>query len=185
MVVCHIKSVENIWWNYNNISIAGNQIEVDVDRDFAWSSLNLLIKEKLKSELSIVAWIHKGTNEITSIDLHNQNIWSNECPDILEISVQTRQDGSVEKFGFFGLTRQGIRILNKCQKPSGQSHAECAKKSLYKSYLEYVKFTEGPLEVLNLQSNVNIQVVVSSVLMCLRVILHHPWSVSEEVFWSL
>ena len=109
----------------------------------------MLIKEKLKSELSIVAWIHKGTNGITSIDLHNQNIWSNECPDILEISVQTRQDGSVEKFGFFGLTRQGIRILNKCQKPSGQSHAECAKKSLYKSYLEYVKFTEGPLETIH------------------------------------
>ena len=37
----------------------------------------------------------------------------------------------------------------------------------------FTQFTEGPLEALNLQSNVNIQVVVSSVLMCLRVILHH------------
>jgi len=109
--------------------------------------LNALIKDKHESKLSIIAWIHSRT-EINSIDLHTQKTWSNECSDILEIFVQVAQDGSVENYDFYGLTRQGDRMLTKCCKSGDKSHDDCNRKSFYKSYLDYVTFTESPFEII-------------------------------------
>ena len=116
-------------------------------------SLNTLIEEKFQSKLSVVAWIttsHVGKIEINSIDLHTQKTWSTIFPDILGLVVQLNEDRSkIGTFDYYALTRQGSRKLNQCKKPENQIHNECNKKSFYKSCMDYVKFTDGPLEVIH------------------------------------
>ena len=112
--------------------------------------MNHLIKENYQSNLSIVAWIHDGGHEINSIDLHTQNSWIEQCPDILGISVELNEDESKPPQCFFySLTMQGNRKLTQCKKPGNKLHNECSKKSLYKPVLEYVKYIEGPLDIVN------------------------------------
>ena len=122
-----------------------------MDREFAWTSLNSLIKEKYQSKLFIVAWIHSFVEEntISSIELHTQKTWSTDCPNILGLFIQENKDdrSKPEKFDFYSLTRQGDRKLGQCKKPVKQTHDECSKKSFYKSNLDYVQFTEGSLEI--------------------------------------
>ena len=59
------------------ISLTGVHDGKDVDKEFAWISLNNLIEEKFQSKLTVVAWInsHVGEIKINSLDslLQNKN----------------------------------------------------------------------------------------------------------------
>ena len=124
----------------------------NIDKTCAWMSLNNMIVEKFQSELSVVAWIHSKFqgNEINSIDLHTQMAWSTMFPNILGLVVKLNEDGSkIWSFDLYALTMKGKRQLSKCKKSEQEVHDECRSTALYKSCIDYVKFIESPLEVLN------------------------------------
>ena len=138
--VCHPSSPQYF---------TGVPTEVDVNRDYAWNSLKSLIKNQYQSKISIIAWIHVGGNQVSSVDLHTQKTWSNDFPDILGLSLEVNEDRVMpEKFDFYALTRQGNQKLMQCKQTKDQIHVQCQKKSFYKSFLDYVKFTDGPLEII-------------------------------------
>ena len=124
----------------------------NVDKDCAWMSVNSLIQEKFQAKLEIIAWVHSKFegNEITSFDLHNQMTWSSMFPDILGLVIQLNEDGTkIGTFDFYALTMKGKRILSKCEKPKNQLHDECSNKALYKSCMDYVRFSDSSLEVID------------------------------------
>ena len=105
--------------------------------------MNDLILEKYQSKLSVVAWIHFDNNKTsTSINLHTQNVWSKQYPEILEIIIQDNGDLNI-----YGLTTEGVSKLSQCKKPMDQIHYECQRNSYRESKLDSVKFRESSLEV--------------------------------------
>ena len=123
----------------------------NVDKVCAWMSLNNLIQDKFQSKLSIIAWVHSKIegDEINSYDLHSQNTWSSVFPDMLGLVIQLNEDGTkVATFDFYALTMKGKRKLSQCEKPQNELHHECNNKALYKSCMDYVRFTDIPVEVI-------------------------------------
>ena len=55
------------------------------------------------------------------------------------------EDGTVKKHDLYALTKNGKSKLNKCK---GRIHnLDCRKNLIYVSYNQYVKFTDGPLQI--------------------------------------
>ena len=117
----------------------------NLDKASAWMSLHNQIVEKFKSKMSVVAWIHFGENEINSIDLHTQKMWSNECPEIIEIVIQEKD----KSMNCYGLTKEGESKLSQCRKPVDQIHYECQSNAFRESKIDSVEFIEGPIEVVH------------------------------------
>ena len=139
-----------------------------------WAVLISFMKEKYKN-ITIVAWIHShvGRNpyecRFSSADIHTQKTWSVEFPEILGLVVHVGDDESIMKYDFYGITSQGYENMSHCQKSSlycGQcnwpQYRDPYKRLNYKSLLEFVKFTEGPLEVLEIEVDDPIEVQPSS-----------------------
>ena len=128
-----------------------------------WTIVNTLMKEKYKSNLTIVAWIHShvGRNphrcSFTGTDIHTQKAWSAKYPEILGLVIHVGDDGSIMKYDFYGITGQGYENMSHCKRSPlycncySYTYRDPYKRLNYKSFLEFVKFTEGPLEVLQIE----------------------------------
>lgn len=127
----------------------GNHDGKNVDKSCAWMSMNTTIEEKYKSKITVVAWIHFGGNEISSINLHTQNIWSKQYPNILEIVIQDAGESMKNTLKIYGLTTEGKEKLTECKKPIDQVHYECQSDSFRESKMDSVKFINGSIEVVH------------------------------------
>lgn len=123
----------------------------DMDKDTgAWILNNSPMKEKYGSKLSIVAWVHSHVLGVpcsfSTTDVHSQFTWSKIYPDILGLVFELDREGFLTKYDLFGLTRQGNLNVKKCILPWNQC-GKCGKESYYSSFMHFVNWFEGPLEV--------------------------------------
>ena len=136
--------------------VAGNCIYEDTP------ALNALNDTLRKHRLTIVAWVHSHVGktgyecELSNIDIHTQKNWSNIYPDILSLVVHVGDDRCIMSYDFYAITKEGYDTLNKCDKPyycrcHWDGHRDPQKKLTYTSCLEYVKFTEDNLKILEIK----------------------------------
>ena len=75
-------------------------------------------------------------------------------PDILSLIVHVGDDRSILNYDFYAITKKGYEELKKCENGENNHNCHCdwdpQKKLNYTSQLEFVKFTEDNLEVLEI-----------------------------------
>ena len=79
-------------------------------------------------------------------------------PDILSLIVHVGDDRSILNYDFYAITKEGYEELKKCENGENNHNCKCywdqhidpQKKLNYTSHLEFVKFTEDNLEVLEI-----------------------------------
>ena len=120
------------------------------------------MNEKIESKLTIVAWVHshngRNVNEcrFSDNDIHTQYAWSNIYPEIIGLVIHIGDDKSVMSYDFHALTSQGYKNVKECHELNSNCHCwwlfrDKGRKSNTMSCLEYVKFTEDSMEVLEIE----------------------------------
>ena len=120
-----------------------------------WIAHNSPMKKKHPTNISVVAWVHSHVQGVrcffTGTDVHTQFTWTKIYPDILGLVFELDGFGNMQSYDYFGLTRQGKRILEKCRNPGNQC-GNCGKKSNYTSFMHLIKPIMGPLDIYDFTS---------------------------------